>query len=111
MEIVLIEIVLWAGLILFVWSMRDALGRIEIMMQSMSADEPLPKPPPPLVKPEHVSDPIGKYQDQTIYRFAEIEGDCYQFEYLLPQSSGIVLHNDERCVPPGLVYIKCPMVR
>ena len=103
----LLELVLWAGLICFLWVMKDSLGKIESELEK-SAAQKNPAGADRTVgqaSPDQLSDPIGTLGDATIYRFAVIDGKTYEFDYV---SAGMKagLKPNERCIPPGLIYIE-----
>jgi hypothetical protein len=106
MDIVLLELVLWAGLICFLWVMKDSLGKIESELEKSAAQ----KAAGSVLNSEitfhadRLSDPIGRLGDATIYRFAIIDGQTYEFDYVAA-GKDIRLAANQRCLPPGLVYI------
>jgi hypothetical protein len=108
MDVLLIEIVLWAGLIFFFWSLKDSLGHLESDLESVGLLESSTSLKRlRYVQPDRVGEPIGRYNDAPIYRYALIEGENYQFDYILPSCAGTILTQDQRCLSPGLVYTRC----
>jgi len=108
-EVILIEVLLWAGLIFFFWALRDGLNRIESELEEQAAHGGTRNSDTAgaqFDRAENVSEPIGRYRDSLIYRFAVIEGKRYQFMHILPWGSSM-LHHGERCLAPGLVYVRC----
>lgn len=110
MEIILIELLLWAGLIFFFWALRDGLNQVETDLEAQNQE------PPTLLavdiaarydRADRLSEPIGRYRDAQIYRIAVIEGKAYQFQHILPWESFTSLLAGERCIAPGLVYAMC----
>ena len=109
MEIILIELLLWAGLIFFFWALRDGLNHVDSELESQGAGGGYPSPATSVVsfdRPEEVSEPIGRYRDTPIYRFAVIAGKKYQFAHVLPWETLSALQADECCLAPGLVYAR-----
>lgn len=112
MDIVLIELVLWAGLLFFFWALKEGLSHVESDIEALSL---LPNARQSLSaggrirfdRPEQVEEPIGSYRDTQIYRYAMIHGRMYQFDRICPPDSGMSVDPDERCVAPGLVYQEC----
>lgn len=110
MDLLLIELVLWAGLLFFFWALKDGLGRVESDLESMGllrgghgrAANSLR-----YARPEKVMEPIGSYKDAPIYRYAFVNGKRYQFDRVLPPDGNKLLKEEEFCLEPGLVYIWC----
>jgi hypothetical protein len=112
MDLVLIEIVLWVGLLFFFWALKEGLGQVESDIEALSLArqgrgmnhgmQPLS-----FHKAERVAEPIGSYGDTQIYRYAVIQGRTYQFDRVCPMESGASIDADERCLAPGLVYQEC----
>jgi hypothetical protein len=112
MDLVLIELVLWAGLLFFFWALKEGLSHVESDIDSLglmsnarqiaSAAERLS-----FYRPDHVEEPIGSYRDAQIYRYAVIQGRVYQFDRILLPESAMTVDAEERCVAPGLVYQEC----
>lgn len=113
MDFLLIEILLWGGLLFFFWALKDGLSHVESDIESMGLmgnkrqDLHRGTASSRFVNPEHVTEPIGRYCDTQIYRYAVIEGKTYQFDRVCPAESGLTLDPDERWVAPGLVYQEC----
>ena len=109
MEVILIELLLWAGLIFFFWALRDGLNHIESELEARRDASEAANPATAGMKfdrAEEVREPIGRYRDAPIYRFAIISGRRYQFAHILPYESFSFLHAEERCLAPGLVYTR-----
>lgn len=109
MEVILIELLLWAGLIFFFWALRDGLSQVDSELESKGQGGGIVSIPMSLTgfdRAEKVSEPIGRYRDAAIYRYAVIGGKNYQFAHILPYESLLTLHADERCLSPGLVYVR-----
>lgn len=109
MDVLLIELILWAGLLFLFWALKDGLGRVESDMEAFGL---LSQPAKAaagarLVRPEKVVEPIGRYKDEPIYRYAYIDGRRYQFDRVSPAIATEVLNEEERCIDPGLVYVRC----
>ena len=112
MDLVLLELVCWAGLLFFFWALKEGLGHVESDIESMglvpNGRHLLPANGPiPFDRPERVEELIGSYRDTQIFRFAVIHGRTYQFDRVSPPDLGMRLEADERCVAPGLVYQEC----
>ena len=107
-EIILIELLLWAGLIFFFWALRDGLNQAETEMEKQERPfEQAVSVLPSFDRPDRLSEPIGRYRDAQIYRIAFFEGKAYQFQHILPWESFSFLVTGERCIAPGLVYAMC----
>ncbi len=107
-EIILIELLLWAGLIFFFWALRDGLNQAEAELEGQ--ERPLEHGIsilPSFDRPDRLTEPIGRYRDAQIYRIAFFEGKAYQFQHILPWESFSFLMTGERCIAPGLVYAMC----
>ena len=110
MEIVLIELIFWAGLVFFFWMLRDDLNnqKIELETQKRNADWRIAN-----ILLSHfdradtLSELIGRYLDKPIYRSAVINGTPYKFKHILPQGSFSIMNAEECCLEPGLVYGRC----
>lgn len=112
MDLVLIELVLWAGLLFFFWALKEGLGHVESDIESLGllqgARSSLQQNGlRQFVRPEKMSEVIGSYRDAQIYRYAIIQGRVYQFDRVCPPESGMSLNEEERYVEPGLVYQEC----
>lgn len=110
MEMILVELLLWAGLIFFFWALRDGLNHVESELETQD-----PKAGPLSTsqsgsrfdRADQVSDQIGRYCDSPIFRYAVIDGKRYQFKHILAWGTVSVLQTEERCLAPGLVYSRC----
>ncbi|HZW22603.1 hypothetical protein [Noviherbaspirillum sp.] len=112
MDLVLLELVCWAGLLFFFWALKEGLGHVESDIESMGLvpngrNMLAPNGPLPFDRPERVEELIGTYRDTEIFRYAVIHGRTYQFDRVCPPDSGMRLEADERCLEPGLVYQEC----
>lgn len=116
MDLVLIELVLWVGLLFFFWALKEGLGHVESDIESLGL---LQNGKQTLLQggraqfdpPERVAEPIGSYRDAQIYRYAVIRGQWYQFDRVCPPDSSMALGTEERYVEPGLIYQACPDAR
>lgn len=109
MDLMLIEIILWAGLLFFIWALKDGLGRVENDIESpglpgKSNNDGMRAGPIHYHHPDKVSEIIGSYLDADIHRYATIDGRQYEFNRIYPPGCGGFIAFDERCVAPGLVY-------
>ncbi|RJF95410.1 hypothetical protein [Noviherbaspirillum saxi] len=112
MDLVLIEVVLWVGLLFFFWALKEGLGRVESDIEAMGLVRHGRggtgiTGKPRFYLPERVAELIGTYGDAQIYRYAVIQGRTYQFDRICPPDCDMPLDPDERCVAPGLVYQEC----
>jgi hypothetical protein len=110
MDLVLIELILWVGLLFFFWALKEGLSNVESDIESLGLanNKRLAKQQDAqFCRPERLVELIGRYRDKPIYRYAVINGCTYQFDRVCPQSKGLVLDADERYVDPGLVYQEC----
>jgi hypothetical protein len=109
MDLILIELFLWAGLIFFFWALKDGLSHVEADIDDLALLNGKLTPPPaksaPVVQPEQVLDPIGRYQDAPIYQYAVIGGQYYRFDRVCPAGTGASTQEHERYVSPGLIYV------
>ena len=55
-------------------------------------------------RPERLYDPIGSYGGTTIFRYAVIDGETYEFDYASGGGPDISLRPNQRYVSPGLIY-------
>lgn len=109
MEIILIELLLWAGLIFFFWALKDGLSNVESDIEAFGIHAPLPPSPRNLHfdHPERVSEAIGSYQGEQIYHYATFCGEQFQYDHIVPAESDITLEEGQRCLEPGLIYVRC----
>jgi len=108
MDIVLIELVLWAGLIFFLWVLKDTLGNFESELDRAAISKAGAARKPGTASPERLYEPIGSYGGTTIFRYAMIEGERYEFDYASSEGAGVSLGADQRYLAPGLVYSASP---
>ena len=108
MEFVIFELFLWAGLIYLFWTLRDNLNQMEAELQKNAlvsqghlAGHHM------YARADRLSERIGTYKDQPIYRYAEIQGKQYQFDFVHPSDDDLVLQDRQRYLAPGLVYEEC----
>jgi hypothetical protein len=111
MDFVIIELLLWVGLIFFFWVLKDNLGRMESDIETVELFNrhkiAASSGNVPYARPDKVIDPIGSYQDAQIYRYAIINGKNYQFDHVFPFGKPASLQQGQRCLAPGLVYTEC----
>lgn len=108
MDIVLIELVLWAGLIFFLWVLKDTMGTFESEIDHPATSKAGAIRQPGTANPERLYEPIGSYGETTIYRYAVIDGERYEFDYASGGAPGASLAANQRYISPGLVYSKAP---
>lgn len=109
MDIVLIELVLWAGLIFFLWVLKDTLGKFETDLDRVAPSKADAATRPGLTEPDVLYEPIGSYGGATIYRYALINGKQYEFDYATTEGPSLRLGADQRLIAPGLVYSSSPV--
>ena len=108
MEFVIFELFLWAGLVYLFWTLRDNLNQMEAELQkSAMAGIDRPAGHPMYARADRLTERIGTYKDQPIYRYAEIQGKQYQFDSVCPMEAGVVLRERQRYLAPGLIYEEC----
>lgn len=112
MDVLLIELVLWGGLLFFFWALKDGLGHVESDMESLGLLNTARKHADATkrlgyVQPDKLAEPIGCYAGTPIYRYAYIDGWCFQFDHVRPLDAKGLLNEGELCVEPGLVYVRC----
>jgi hypothetical protein len=110
MDLVVIELVLWAALIFFFWALKDSLSRLESDIEAAgllpARKTKAPSKSCPYARPDKVIDPIGSYRDAQIYRYAIIKGKTYQFDHVCPPEEPLVLQEGQCWLTPGLVYVE-----
>lgn len=110
MDSPLIEIILWAGLVFFLWAMRDNLGNVEAEIeaaQSLKSREIEARARMRrFVTPERTLEPIGHYRDAVIYRLVQFQGREYQFDCIYPPEQALILGPGQCYVAPGLLYVR-----
>jgi hypothetical protein len=104
MNIVLIELVLWAGLIFFLWVLKDTLGNLESEIDRSASSKADAAGRQVVARPERLYEPIGSYGGTTIFRYAVIDGERYEFDYASAAWPDISLGANQRYIVPGLVY-------
>ncbi|WP_148415447.1 hypothetical protein [Noviherbaspirillum massiliense] len=108
MDALLLELVLWGGLLFFFWALKDGLGRVESDIESLKRRGKRQKGHLALRSgfdhPESVTERIGSYKGAAIYRFAKFDGRCYEFDRACPEEYRATVRDDELYVEPGLVY-------
>ena len=110
MDLLIIELVCWGGLLFFFWALKDGLGKVENDIESfgiLSGASKVRSTQPGIqyFQPEHAREQIGSYRGQPIYQYVVIDGRTYQFDRVFPPESPGFLSEEERCVAPGLVYL------
>ena len=108
MDIVLIELVLWAGLIFFLWVLKDTLGKFESDIDRVAPPTRGVARKPEAAHPDQLYEAIGSYGGATIFRYAVIDGERYEFDYASSEGPGVRLGPDQRYIAPGLVYSASP---
>jgi hypothetical protein len=112
MDLMLIELLLWGGLLFFIWALKDGLSHVENDIESLgllrnAVGVSGGKRRVTYCRPERVADPIGQYLGAAIYRYLVIDGRDYEFDRVRPDGSEMEIETSERCVLPGLVYQEC----
>src|SRR5713226_4741141 len=109
MDLILIELLLWAGLLFLFLGLMDGLGQIESDIEArqlLAGQVPIPSTPTPFDTPEKLQEQIGNYMGSEIYHYATIGGENYQFDHICVGEEKMHLSSGERCLAPGLVYIR-----
>lgn len=110
MDAVMVELLLWAGLIFFLWVLKDTMGKLESEIErSRGVRKSAAACSRPFVRTrvESFSEPIGSYGGTTIYRYVHIAGKTYCFEHVCPCVADLRLQPHQRCIEPGLLYSEC----
>lgn len=108
MDLIVIELLLWAALIFFFWALKDNLGRVEadiedfglLRMQTMSQKTAARG----YDRADKLLEPIGHYRDAPIFQYAVIDGRCYRFDHVTPEGP-TAAQEGECCLAPGLIYV------
>lgn len=105
-----VELLLCLSLVLIVWAIKDSLQRLASELESEEREPFAPSriSPQRFATPQNLFEPIGRYLDQTIYRYAVIDGRHYRFEHVCPASQPMLLQASQRWIAPGLVYVESP---
>ncbi|GIZ51204.1 hypothetical protein [Noviherbaspirillum aridicola] len=111
MDLVLLELILWVGLLFFFWALKEGLGRVEADIESLGVANArrayIAGSAASAWHPEKVAEPIGTYRDMPIFRYVMIQGRSYQFDRVCPPECREDVDQEERYVAPGLVYQEC----
>lgn len=113
MDLLLLELLLWGGLLFLLWTLKDSLGKVESDLDSLALLETGVRSgrcaqPVRYAHAEKLADEVGTYLNQPIFRYALIDGKTYQFDSVQPPAAiQPMLRADERCLAPGLIYIAC----
>ena len=111
MDLIAIELILWAGLIFFFWAMKDILNHIESDIEGLGLNlgQHVSNPSKHFHfdQPDRLTESIGNYMDAPIYRRAVIAGEEYQFDHIVPAGTTMIPRDEQRCLAPGLVYVRC----
>ncbi len=108
MEILLIEVILWGGLAVLFWMLKDKLDGVESEIDpDLLKAVPSQRIPVHFDRAEQLTEPIGTYRDMPIYRHARIAGRDYEFSHVCPLETGVTLTVGQRYLDPGLVYNPC----
>jgi hypothetical protein len=104
---VLLTLLGCAFVLVLAWVMGGIAGLAEAR-STEPAREPPPAPPAPqrFDAPERCARPIGRYLDRTIFDSIVIGGAEYGFDRVLPPGARWSLERGERCIAPGLVYVR-----
>lgn len=113
MDLMLIELVLWGGLLFFIWALKDGLGKVESDIEELGVLSPrrqdrAARRSKEFFQPEQAIEPIGHYLGSEIFRFVVVNGRRYEFSRVCPQGTEAQqVDVDEVLVAPGLVYAEC----
>lgn len=103
---VLIEALCWGGLLFFFWTLKSRNGH-NTSDREGSVVVPSAKTGKSLPIPQSFSEPIGIYRDTPIHRYVVIDGWTYQFDRVHIEDIYEQLRENEHCIAPGLIYVKC----
>ena len=106
MDLLLIELILWAGLFFLFWALKDGLGQVESDMNPVGVGNCKPGRHFAYIAPEAMSERIGTYRDKPIFRYAVIEGRDYQYDRIRFAGDHSRLQENECCIEPGLIYTR-----
>ncbi len=116
METLVMQVVLWALMIVLLFILRNACKRLAKVIHAQRA-QPVQHPraiapahtaPARFDRAEQVLEMIGHYQDCEIYRYAIIDGVPCRFDRVSPAAHLLRLDPNEHCLAPGLVYVRDP---
>lgn len=110
MDAVVVELLLWAGLIFFLWVLKDTMGKLESDIEQsrgVKKSAALCSRPSVRARVQSFSEPIGSYAGATIYQYAYIDGKTYRFEHVCPCEADLKLQPHQRFIEPGLLYSQC----
>ena len=111
MDLIAIELLLWAGLIFFFWALKDALNHVESDIEALgfNAGRRASNLSTGFQydRPDQLIEAIGNYMDIQIFRYAVIAGENYQFDHIFSSGSQMGPEDEQRCLAPGLVYVRC----
>ena len=112
MQVILIELILWAALLFFFWVLKDGLGNVESDIETVGLlrnGQPGRKRKQNFRfwRPQKLLEPIGSFRGEQIYRYAVFDGHTYRFDHVWPVDTPPALNADERCIEPGIVYQEC----
>jgi len=105
MGLLILELGWWALLFLFFWILRDTRGRLAAEPDPVVDNEPGTRSfPGAFQEPSALRQPIGTYLGTTIHRYAEFEGQTYQYDRVCPLEASASVSAEELYLAPGLVY-------
>lgn len=111
MDLIAIELLLWAALIFFFWALKDELGKVEDEIEALGFNAQRRQLATMKCfsydRPERVMDAIGNYMGAQIYRYVVIAGENYQFDHIVPAENIARPQDGQRYLEPGLVYVRC----
>jgi hypothetical protein len=108
-DTLLLQVILWFGMLFLLWVMKDSLGKVETTIENNAGLHPPNFEPVPVIsfsRADKVMDPIGIFQGQEIFRYARIDGRHYEFDHICVNAHASLLKH-QRCLAPGLVYSEC----
>jgi len=112
MDMLLMELLLWGGLFFLFWALKDALGSVETDIDAWGVRNDIgvhkSLHPVGFTTPDEVADVIGSYRDAAIYRYVRVGSERYTFDHIQLVGEEELLLENERCVAPGLVYVRSP---
>jgi hypothetical protein len=108
----LVVFLLCLGWLAMLWILKAGLDHVE---STLAADEVSSRQisgateAPQYARPDicHEHEVVGWYLGTPIDRDISIDGVAYCFDHIQPQAA-VPVAQDERCVAPGLVYVRRP---
>ena len=102
---------LWCGFIVLLAAIFSGMSNIELAEEtdnwaSAPARSPDPSDEPSFDAPQACTEAIGRYMDAPIFASIFIDNAEYVFDHVLPPRAAWSPAAGERCVAPGIVYVR-----